>query len=339
MGFSITACMAGYINPNESTLIAFSGLVIPIILIINPIILIYWIITKRWWAMIPILSIVINIGYLTSIFQVTIFSPQVPNNKQIIHIASYNVGKFKSWEHFETQHYISEYFKKNNTNIICFQEYRENDEINADTLSRLLNCPYHAITYLPGSTNLGTGIFSKYPILQFGKIPFDSKTNDAMWADIQIGATLIRIINCHLQTTNFNGKRRSLNDLSLQNTNIQQTVRILTDITQELTKNFKIRATQANIIRQVIDTTQIPVILCGDFNDTPSSYTYHTIKGDMDDSFKTQGNGYAYTFRGIYHLLRIDFILYSEKFKCINYYSPEKEWSDHNPVISEFYLK
>lgn len=126
-----------------------------------------------------------------------------------------------------------------------------------------------------------------------------------MWADIQIGATLIRIINCHLQTTNFNGKRRSLNDLSLQNTNIQQTVGILTDITQELTKNFKIRATQANIIRQVIDTTQIPIILCGDFNDTPFSYTYHTIKGDMDDSFKTQGNGYAYTFRGIYHLLRM----------------------------------
>lgn len=133
-------------------LIAFSGLVIPIILIINSIILIYWIITKRWWAIIPILSIAINIGYLTSIFQVTIFSPQVPNNKQIIHIASYNVGKFKSWEHFEPQHYISEYFKKNNTNIICFQEYRENDEINADTLSRLLNCLYHAITYLPGST-------------------------------------------------------------------------------------------------------------------------------------------------------------------------------------------
>ena len=103
--------------------------------------------------------------------------------------------------------------------------------------------------------------------------------------------------------------------------------------------SMKIRATQAQIVRQVIDTTRIPTIVCGDFNDTPSSYTYQHIKGNLKDSFKTRGNGYAYTFRGIHHLLRIDFILYSKEFKCTDYYSPKKEWSDHNPVISEFYLK
>ena len=338
-GFSLIAYMAVQTNPNESIFITFIGLAMPVILTINLLILIYWIIKKKWWIIIPIAAILLNSSYLASIFQVTISSSKLPDGKIPIRIASYNAGKFKSWEHFETQYYISEFLKNDKANIICFQEYRENTKINADTLSRLLNCPHHAIAYLPGSTTLGTGIFSKYPILQFGKIPLASQTNDAMWVDIQTGETRIRIISCHLQTTNFSKKRRLLDDPVLQNADIQQVEDVVTDISQELAQNFKIRATQAQIVRQVIDTTRIPTIVCGDFNDTPSSYTYQYIKGDLKDSFKTRGNGYAYTFRGIHHLLRIDFILYSKEFKCIDYYSPEKEWSDHNPIISEFYLK
>lgn len=278
-GFSLIAYMAGQTNPNESIFITFIGLAMPVILTINLLILIYWIIKKKWWIIIPIAAILLNSGYLASIFQVTISSSKLPDGKIPIRIASYNAGKFKSWEHFETQYYISEFLKNDKANIICFQEYRENTKINADTLSRLLNCPHHAIAYLPGSTTLGTGIFSKYPILQFGKIPLASQTNDAMWVDIQTGETRIRIISCHLQTTNFSKKRRLLDDPVLQNADIQQVEDVVTDISQELAQNFKIRATQAQIVRQVIDTTRIPTIVCGDFNDTPSSYTYQYIKG------------------------------------------------------------
>ena len=161
---SLIAYMAGQTNPNESIFITFIGLAMPVILTINLLILIYWIIKKKWWIIIPIAAILLNSGYLASIFQVTISSSKLPDGKIPIRIASYNAGKFKSWEHFETQYYISEFLKNDKANIICFQEYRENTKINADTLSRLLNCPHHAIAYLPGSTTLGTGIFSKYPI-------------------------------------------------------------------------------------------------------------------------------------------------------------------------------
>ena len=338
-GISITACVAGQINPHESMFITFLGLAMPVILVINLLILIYWITQKKWWIIIPIFAILLNIGYLSSIFQITVSSSKLPNNKLPIRLASYNVGKFKSWDKFETQHYISEFLKNNYINIICFQEYREDTKLNAKILSSLLTLPHHTISYLPGSTTLGTGIFSKYPILQSGNIPFDSKINDAIWADLQIGEQTIRVISCHLQTTNFSRKRKLLDDPIFQNTNIQQKEEAILDITQELTKNFKIRATQAEMVRQVIDTTKIPVIVCGDFNDTPASYTYHHIKGELKDSFKERGNGYAYTFRGIHHLLRIDFIFYSSQFECVDYHSPELEWSDHNPVISEFYLK
>ena len=42
-----------------------------------------------------------------------------------------------------------------------------------------------------------------------------------------------------------------------------------------------------------------PVILCGDFNDTPASYTYRTVKGDLTDGFRDCGSGFGYTLSSI----------------------------------------
>ena len=102
-GFSLIAYMAGQTNPNESIFITFIGLATPVVLIINLLILVYWIIRKKWWVIIPIVAILLNSGYITSIFQMTLSSSELPDGKLPLRIASYNVGKFKSWEHLETQ--------------------------------------------------------------------------------------------------------------------------------------------------------------------------------------------------------------------------------------------
>lgn len=65
----------------------------------------------------------------------------------------------------------------------------------------------------------------------------------------------------------------------------------------ELERNSRIRAQQVREIRAVIDSTHYPVIVAGDFNDTPSSYTYRRLKGDMTDGFWAVGNGFGGTFR------------------------------------------
>ena len=163
--------------------------------------------------------------------------------------------------------------------------------------------------------------------------------NDAMWADIQIENQTFRVISCHLQTTNFSQKRKELVPSELYNNDLNQIHSTFRDVLSTLEKNFKIRAQQADLIRHVIDTTTYPVIVCGDFNDTPASYTYHRIKGDLTDGFRKCGNGYGYTFRGLRNLLRIDFILYSAPFYGLQYQSPDLPWSDHKPVLMELEIK
>lgn len=336
-GAGVMAFMAAWTPPLESGWITCSGLLLPLILFLNLLLILYWIFKKSLWFLLPLFAILINTGYLISIFQVTFLTPQVSPELPHFRVASYNVGKFRSWpEKKATQENICQYFREQQTDILCFQEYYDNLELNADSLSRLLQLPYHAVNYLPGSTTLGSAIYSKYPIRRQGFFPFQAKGNDAMWIDIEVEGQIIRVINCHLQTTNFSRSRKEINIPALQNGGIRKIKSLLSSVGRELHENAGIRAQQAGLIRRMTDTLTIPVLICGDFNDPPSTYTYYHIKGNLKDSFRSRGNGYAYTFRGIHKMLRIDFILYSDKLQCLDYKSPSLSWSDHNPVISEF---
>lgn len=334
----ILAFMAGYISPVSSGLITYTGLGMPVILLINLGIAIYWIIYKSYWSLLSVAILILNMGYLTSIFQISFSSEQPKISAPQLRIATYNVGNFRSWEKQDTQHPISDFLQKANTDIACFQEYNERNKINADSLGKLLNLPYHAIEYLPGTKSYNSAIFSRYPIIDQGHLPFKSKINDAMWADIQIDSQILRVINCHLETTNFSRKRKELKGKTMESFTLERLTSLYRDISSTLLDNSRIRAAQAKMVRAFIDSSPYPVIVCGDFNDPPSSYTYHHIKGKLKDSFKSRGNGYGYTFRGIHHLLRIDYILYSPSLKCMEYISEEKNWSDHNPIICNFYL-
>ena len=112
----------------------------------------------------------------------------------------------------------------------------------------------------------------------------------------------------------------------------------LENINRQIVNNQKIRANQAKLIEKYITKTEKPIILCGDFNDTPASYTYRTLKSNLKDGFRTCGKGYGYTFRGLLHLLRIDYIFHSDNLQGIEYYSPSLKWSDHNPIIMKVEL-
>jgi endonuclease/exonuclease/phosphatase family metal-dependent hydrolase len=97
------------------------------------------------------------------------------------------------------------------------------------------------------------------------------------------------------------------------------------------------RAEQATALRKSINKSPYPVIVCGDFNDTPVSYTYHTVKGDLKDSFIESGKGTANTYNGKLPSFRIDYILYSPVFTSYNFAVSSLNHSDHFPVSCDLF--
>jgi endonuclease/exonuclease/phosphatase family metal-dependent hydrolase len=87
-----------------------------------------------------------------------------------------------------------------------------------------------------------------------------------------------------------------------------------------------------------ISDSPVEAFVCGDFNDTPMSYTYYKLSRGRDDSFRKAGEWFGATFSFFWPLLRIDYVLCPEKFRALSHRTPHKPYSDHYPVVTEISL-
>jgi endonuclease/exonuclease/phosphatase (EEP) superfamily protein YafD len=85
-----------------------------------------------------------------------------------------------------------------------------------------------------------------------------------------------------------------------------------------------------------MELSPYPVIVAGDFNDTPVSYTYRVMRRGLNDAFVEAGYGAGFTYRGKYPPNRIDYIIYGEGIECTDFDIVKVRYSDHYPVIAYF---
>lgn len=182
------------------------------------------------------------------------------------------------------------YIKKQQPDIICFQEAPDNGYYHPDSIRQAF--AYAPYRYISRRTDHSpVAIYSRYPIHQ---------VKTAITAP---GKTL------------------------------KVRVKAAKDLILKMKDNYRKRADQADSIHAEIERSPYPVLVCGDFNDTPASYTYRQIRKGLTDGFRDCGSGYQYTFRQLYKLWRIDYVFYSKPLKGHECYSPEKPYSDHNMVV------
>ena len=74
------------------------------------------------------------------------------------------------------------------------------------------------------------------------------------------------------------------------------------------------------------------MIVCGDFNDLPISYSYTKIKGDLKDAFVNCGTGFGWTFNSSIYKLRLDYVFYDPDFEVKDFQIGKTYSSDHFPV-------
>jgi endonuclease/exonuclease/phosphatase family metal-dependent hydrolase len=110
-------------------------------------------------------------------------------------------------------------------------------------------------------------------------------------------------------------------------------------IYHRLSNAFVKRSVQSKIVLSHIEKSPYPVIVCGDFNDSPISYCYQSFSDQLIDSFKEAGNGIGSSYAGTMPSYRIDYVFHSEEFKAIRYNTLKEKLSDHYPVTVELIIK
>jgi endonuclease/exonuclease/phosphatase family metal-dependent hydrolase len=92
---------------------------------------------------------------------------------------------------------------------------------------------------------------------------------------------------------------------------------------------------QADIIDQVRNNSPYPVVLTGDLNDVPNSYTYFKVRGSFKDAFLEKGYGIGRTFRSLSPTLRIDYIFTDPRFSVVQFKREKKDYSDHYMIVTD----
>ena len=327
LGLSAYALFAGYVSPEKSMFSAYLTLGQPILVIFNLFMLLYWICRCRRWAFVSLLALVTNYSFITSLWK-PFGSGESISNKSL-KVLTYNTHSFGGEITGYSAKEFADIANAKDVDIICFQEYAGNGDFTNEhlylTYSKFL--PYY---YIP--ENRSMAIYSRYPIRQSQVIEFPQTNNCAVWTDIEVEGKIIRVFNVHMQTTSFNRMQSKIaRTRAAQNEENER--QIYMSYHDNLEANAIERSRQSRLVEGIVRATEYPVILCGDFNDTPGTYTYQTLKGELKDGFRSAGKGYAATYKGMHGLLRIDYIFHSSSLKGVEYETLDFDMSDHNPVI------
>jgi len=180
----------------------------------------------------------------------------------------------------------------------------------------------------------GAVIYSTYPIVRKGFLDFKSKVNSCLWADIVMHSSdTVRVYSVHLESTRLsNSSYDLLADKGLQSASAQG----IKDLVMKYPLYAGKRASQAHLVKEHMANSPYPIVLCGDMNEPPASYTYRILKKNMTDAFVETGTGLGNTWKGKIPMLRIDYIFASDKLTNTSYTCLRSDLSDHYPVKASF---
>lgn len=338
---------APHVNPNRTPWFAFLGLAAPVVYLANLLLMLYW--TIRWRRIAVMLGVVLlaGIGNVSKFWRPewSKHYQQPVAGSSTLRLLSYNIGGFQGEQNgvkANRLEQIAAYIREVNPDVICLQEYEFNPHIPEQSIdAELAAWPYKTTVYTLGNEHAsygwGLAIYSKYPLAKRQNMHFPKSTNSALWADVIMHRDTVRVFNVHLQTTQIDGNDREFIGYEMLTDTLRNHKAM--GIARKLKRNFQIRADQADSVAQEVHDGYPRVIVCGDFNDTPMSYSYQTVKGDLIDAFRRKGRGVVFTYKGLFSALRIDYIFHSRAFETISYEAARPEWSDHNPVIVDIKLK
>lgn len=338
-GALVFSYLATHISPAKITLPSFFGLAYPYLLVINIIFVLFWAVKLRIELLLSLISIAIGYNHFSNYMQLSV--PKVDKTDSFS-VMSYNIRLFNYFEgtgNSETK--IIEFLKLRQPDIICLQEFYliGSPEQREKSLKTALGGGYfsHLKVFSSGRSRFyGIITLSKYPIIKKGEIIHPGSSSLSIFTDILMGRDTVRIFNNHLQSIRLHRMERSLiNELTITNYD-QEALGEIKKISSSLNKAFKVRAGQAEVLKEHIKNSPYPVIIAGDFNDTPVSYSYNKIRKGLNDAFVTSGYGAGFTYRGNYPPNRIDYILYDDSFRSVYFEIVKIRYSDHYPVIASF---
>lgn len=343
IGLLLVGYLATVVSPVKVPFLTFFSLLFPFIILLNIIAVIFWLFLKKYYFIFSFIVLLVGFNKVTDTFSVAFKKDEILKPADFS-IMSYNVRVFDlyNWSHNkETRNNIFASLRQMRPDVACFQEYYNNSGNYFpvhDSLIKNQRFNYAHINYiaeLPNKSKFGIATYSVYPIVNKEEVEFENSQNQILISDIKIKDDTLRVFNCHLESVRFLKEDYQFMD-SINKVNEQRRKQGVLGVVTRLSNASKKRSKQADIIKQLIKISPYPVLVCGDFNDVPSSYTYGAVCGGLSDSHKENNVGIGGTYTRFFPSNRIDYILFDQNIQCHEFDRVKLKYSDHYPIIGKY---
>lgn len=319
-----------FLAPKIFPLLSVLTLFMPLFFILNSIFFVYWGMQFKKRMVMSGLVLLIGITFINKFYKFS--AKEYPENEKDFVVMSYNVRLFNlfKWQNkLDIPETILEFINDKNPDILCIQEYSNSAHVDLKVY------PHRTIFMEGNQIKTGQAIFSKFPIIEQGKISFPNSNNNVVYADIKKGKDIIRVYNMHLQSIKISPDVNEISE-NIDVINKEKSQQLF----NRISKAFKQQQQQAEILKDNLRECKYPVIICGDMNNSAFSYVYRVIKGSLKDGFEEAGKGFGQTYRFKYYPARIDYIFADRQMKVKKFETfPEFDNSDHYPIMAKLSLE
>ncbi len=346
------AFLSPRISPDKNIIPAFLGLAYPVLLYINVFFIVVWFFFRKSTALISLLAILSGFSLLPRYFQYNSSRTLNPEETETFTIVSYNIQSFRTFYNHQSLSYLdslTEFLTELKPDILCFQEYYNDLEMEQDITSKMKTSLGLKYSYVNARLTrfdryqFGLAVFSRFPLISSGRLLNANykdelyTTNYATYSDILIYQDTFRLYNVHLESIKISGDDKWLESLDMGSP--REISKESKKLFSKLKEAFIFRANQIKPIREHINNSPHPVIICGDFNDTPASWAYQQMSQGLQDAFMEGGSGTGKTYNGKYPSFRIDYILTADEIKIHWFETHYAGFSDHFPVMAVCSIK
>lgn len=342
-GALLLTAYSPYIHPATHPIASCLGLTFPFFLGINLFFLVCWLFLHYKYTWLSLLALLLCHG-ATRTYAPMNFRTVVPEGS--LKILSYNTMAFGALEKKNGKNPILTYIQQLDADIVCLQEYaslpQSKTHLNEKDISKeLKRYRYHSVLPIGKRGDNRIACFSKYPILSARTIDYESDHNGSVIYELKVDEDTITLINNHLESNKLTKEDKVVYESIIQDPNTEKVRSGARMLIRKLAEASRIRSNQVDAIaREVAASRHRYILVCGDFNDSPISYTHRIVAQDLVDAFVSSGRGLGISYNQNQFYFRIDNILTS---KNINTYNCTIDRSitssDHYPIWCHFQLQ
>lgn len=341
---TIFSAFGGNINPDYLTLPALLCLAFPYLAILTILLSIFWLLCRKIiFCAFGIITIVVCLTPLSVAFPLGSSRKPTPGAESF-KIISWNVTHTMDLRQPDYPgNRAVEYMIGSGADIICMAEL---NNFKGGELKRLTDgmrdSLFSIYPYKEGSEKNDIKILSKYPVEHLAKLaksPDYERCFDFFKVSFPGNKELI-VGMVHLYSFGLSEEERQvvteINSMESAKSSVKE---FKGPIKAKMRDAFRKRSDNATELRAIIDdiSSDIPLIICGDFNDVPNSWTYNIVRGDdLRDAYVETNFGPAVTYNMHAFYFHIDQMLYRGPIEAIDLSIGKINSSDHYPLIGEF---